>query len=220
MANNKEKDAKRLIAKLKLLFGELNNFTEFAMVVKAEETDPSIWKQLACSSQCSPEENLIRYALIPYGITGRIGCNTILKESSFKINLFLIRNYIVNNLMFALPYKMQPILRVLIYCCVAVAAITVSDDSCKCWREYEAQMVDGKMRCVGLRVRHIMPCNVPQPPKCVCQNATAIVTNANGTFCAKNVNNTRVLEPCENKAEWEKFNTEMREYKKSARAFY
>ncbi|KAF5274635.1 hypothetical protein FQA39_LY18721 [Lamprigera yunnana] len=193
MANNKEKDAKRLIAKLKLLLGELNDFTEFAIVVQAEGRNGPIYMGTVSMQLWSMEMVMI---------------------------LYKGTNYIVNNLMFALPYKMQPILRVLIYCCVAVAAITVSDDSCKCWREYEAQMVDGKMRCVGLRVRHIMPCNVPQPPKCVCQNATAIVTNANGTFCAKNVNNTRVLEPCENKAEWEKFNTEMREYKKSARAFY
>ncbi|KAK4884471.1 hypothetical protein RN001_000742 [Aquatica leii] len=47
MANNKEKDTKRLIAKLELLLGELNDFTEFTKVVQPEETDPFIWEQLA-----------------------------------------------------------------------------------------------------------------------------------------------------------------------------
>ncbi|KAF5270243.1 hypothetical protein FQA39_LY08457 [Lamprigera yunnana] len=90
MANNKEKDAKCSIAKLKLLLGELNDFTEFTKVVKAEETDPSIWEQLACRLdhiKLSPTEYR---ALSADAEIISLSSESILSFSDFQSNYFRV----------------------------------------------------------------------------------------------------------------------------------
>lgn len=94
---------------------------------------------------------------------------------------------------------------VLIICAIIGYAIAVeyTIESCKCWKNYISVQTPEGVKCVGTITRDYHPCDVPEPPKCVCtkEETTSILKDYRGVFC-KNKNNEW---PCENTSEWETY---------------
>ncbi|KAL3286034.1 hypothetical protein HHI36_000547 [Cryptolaemus montrouzieri] len=78
---------------------------------------------------------------------------------------------------------------------------------CKCWEGYRAQYGKDGAQCFGIRLMHIMPCNVPQPPRCICSGSVNnILKDGTGTWCTTYKKGHELRRwPCENTKEWDDF---------------
>ncbi|XP_076268808.1 uncharacterized protein LOC143201565 [Rhynchophorus ferrugineus] len=79
--------------------------------------------------------------------------------------------------------------------------------SCKCWENYKADMGDNGLQCIALDQFHIMPCNMPKSPKCICSGGiSSILKDESGTWCTKYSKGEELRRwPCENRQEWDDF---------------
>ncbi|KAK9869204.1 hypothetical protein WA026_002954 [Henosepilachna vigintioctopunctata] len=67
---------------------------------------------------------------------------------------------------------------------------------CKCWDGYKPQIDKDGPHCFGVKLTHIMPCNLPQPPRCVCTGSVNnILKDSTGTWCTtvRNIRNIFIL---------------------------
>ncbi|XP_030747930.1 uncharacterized protein LOC115876337 isoform X2 [Sitophilus oryzae] len=83
----------------------------------------------------------------------------------------------------------------------------ISTTSCKCWENYRADVGENGLQCVALDQFHIMPCNMPKSPKCICSGGiSSILKDESGTWCTKYSNGEELRRwPCENRQEWDDF---------------
>lgn len=92
---------------------------------------------------------------------------------------------------------------------LAVFALTSADElsDCKCWTGYQAAKTPEGIYCNGIYLFHTMECNVPEPPRCVCNSdATGILTDKTGTWCSQYFRGKELKRwHCENKQEWEEY---------------
>lgn len=104
---------------------------------------------------------------------------------------------------------------------LAVTYVLADDDitKCKCNEGYEARKdPDGKVKCYGILLKAIMPCNLVSHPKCKCSEpVTSVLTDANGTWCTQFTKGKEIKRwECENKEEWEEFFKNHSEFKKTS----
>lgn len=80
---------------------------------------------------------------------------------------------------------------------------------CKCSPGTEAKQTPEGPKCLGIRTKIILPCNLPKIPTCLCTgDATASVNSVKeGSYCVQNEDGKEVKRwDCENAEEWEEYN--------------
>ncbi|KAF5284415.1 hypothetical protein FQA39_LY17090 [Lamprigera yunnana] len=79
------------------------------------------------------------------------------------------------------------------------------NEDCRCWFGYESNAE--RTKCNGIYLQHIMPCNVTEPPKCVCtEESTSIMKDKLGIWCVLFKAGKLIKQwACENKKEWKEF---------------
>ncbi|GJQ66230.1 hypothetical protein Trydic_g4286 [Trypoxylus dichotomus] len=78
--------------------------------------------------------------------------------------------------------------------------------SCYCWKGYEPTKISGEYQCFAGMVFHLMPCNVLQPPECVCTGNNSILKDRLGTWCAIYKSGREIYRwACENAKDWMTF---------------
>ncbi|XP_017768219.1 PREDICTED: uncharacterized protein LOC108556560 [Nicrophorus vespilloides] len=90
-------------------------------------------------------------------------------------------------------------------------------EECKCGEGYKAEKNEGgKVECLGVMVAHAKPCNLPEVPKCVCsEEVSAILTDAEGSWCTNGKGDSKKKWACENKADWDEYKLKYDEYEKT-----
>lgn len=92
---------------------------------------------------------------------------------------------------------------------LTVSALTLADEleNCKCWSGYEPASTPEGVLCQGIYLLHTMECNIPQPPRCICNSdATGILTDKTGIWCAQYFRGKEIRRwHCENKEDWDKY---------------
>lgn len=82
------------------------------------------------------------------------------------------------------------------------------ETTCSCWTGYKPKVVpEMGYLCAGEVNLHYMPCNVLEPPQCVCSNGvTAILKDRSGTWCTTYRMGIEFRRwRCENSADWDAF---------------
>lgn len=83
-----------------------------------------------------------------------------------------------------------------------------SVEQCLCEKGFEPGYLQDGVACFGIYRRIIIPCNYYFEPRCLCTgNVIAILTDYTGTWCLKIKNGLDIKLDCENRDEWEEYNT-------------
>ncbi|XP_044744097.1 uncharacterized protein LOC123306261 [Coccinella septempunctata] len=79
--------------------------------------------------------------------------------------------------------------------------------TCKCWDGYKPHISKEGPECFGVQLMHIMPCNTPRAPRCVCTGeVNNILKDRTGTWCSTMKNGKELKRwPCENTRDWDEF---------------
>lgn len=81
-----------------------------------------------------------------------------------------------------------------------------SIENCKCWINYVARRLDGKVQCHSVLSLATIPCNIPANPGCICEKdrVFSIMTDKDGMWCLGQGKKW----PCENEDEWNEYEKE------------
>lgn len=95
-------------------------------------------------------------------------------------------------------------MNIITYMIVLYALRICSTEDCKCGPGFLPKTDNNnKTQCHGLLKKIIVPCNMPDEEPCKCTDATSIVYNDDGRWCAKfHIGEEDKKWPCENDKAW------------------
>ncbi|KAJ8934220.1 hypothetical protein NQ314_013498 [Rhamnusium bicolor] len=93
---------------------------------------------------------------------------------------------------------------------LAVTSMVFANElsDCKCHVGYEAKKEEsGAVKCYGIYIKAILPCNLPRRPRCVCSSTvTGIIHDDTGTWCGEFSKGREIRRwACENKEDWKEY---------------
>lgn len=82
---------------------------------------------------------------------------------------------------------------------------------CKCWTNYAPRKIGRRVQCHCIMCGATVPCNIPEAPDCACRGSrvSGVITDKNGKWCFSSGDDSRW--PCENVAQWRKYEKECKE---------
>uniref|UniRef100_A0A6P7G8Z3 Uncharacterized protein LOC114335001 isoform X1 n=1 Tax=Diabrotica virgifera virgifera TaxID=50390 RepID=A0A6P7G8Z3_DIAVI len=108
---------------------------------------------------------------------------------------------------------MKTIISILLFAVVLALSSSekiVNKEDCHCHEGFLAKTTPDKgYKCFGVLLKLITNCNTIKRPRCVCTEATGILSDESGTHCVEYRSGREIQKwNCENQADWEKFFTE------------
>lgn len=97
------------------------------------------------------------------------------------------------------------IIAVSLLCLTVALAVTLED--CECHPGLIPKDTGNGIKCFGILLRIVTPCNIPYEPSCKCTgDVTSVKKTKDGVSCIKSENRKVIKEwNCENREDWEEY---------------